>query len=53
MKNKFILLLIILMILIGAGLLELNLWYLGGTFLSIGILLFILFPLVCDFINNN
>jgi hypothetical protein len=53
MKNKFILSTAILFIIAGAGLLELNLEYLSTAFLGVGILLFIFFPLVCDFINDG
>lgn len=53
MKNKFIMLTIILMILLGAGLLELNLHWLGFSFLGLGSILFIMFPILCGLINDK
>lgn len=53
MKNKFIMLTVILMILLGAGLLELNLYWLGFSFLGLGSISFIMFPMLCGLINDK
>jgi len=53
MKNKFIMLIIILMIILGAGLIQLDILFFGGAILAVGTILFVMFPLVCDFINDE
>lgn len=52
MKNKYILLIIILLLISGVGLLELGLNWLGGVILGTSTLCFILFPLICDFLKD-